>query len=400
MQTGTTLRVGIECRIPDIRQGHGRMILSLAQALSKLGSDSQSYTFIVSEDMKDWLEPHIFGACRLAVLPAATGPKWGSALRRLKPLKAIVQQWRGGRIDLPISDGFVEREGFDLVHFPTQVAYATALPSIYHPWDLQHLHYPEYFSARDIALRERYYRAFCDQAASVCVTSEWTKHDLVQRYGLDPKKIAVIRWGSTFHRIEPANADDIGEMLSRLKLPQTYFFYPAATWPHKNHALLLRAMHHLKTVEHRVVELCLTGAQGDAHGELMQLARELGLMQSVHYLGFVSAQELKNLYAGAVAMVFPSQFEGFGLPILEAFEARTPVLCSSSTVLPETAGDGAAYFDPGSPIELADLMMRVLDEPKFRATLIERGTAVLKCSSMDGTARSFKKLYDTIAVRS
>ncbi len=387
------LRVAIECRIGDVRQGIGTTLISLARSLSELGSADQEYSFFVSDDLAEWLAPHVFGASRLVVRSTLSGPLWKRSLRELGPVRRVSRWLRGNRLTIPISDGFLEDQGFHVVHFPTQVAYRTSVPSIYQPWDLQHVHHPEFFSTWDVALRETYYRAYCEQAACVCVSSEWTRNDLIQCYGLHAEKITVIRWGSMFAQAESPMPATVAETASRLNLPPHYFFYPAATWPHKNHRLLLYALHALKTKRGVQVALCLTGAKGSEHDALIQLGRELGVDGLVRELGFVSAEDLRCIYTGAAAMVFPSRFEGYGLPILEAFQTGTPVLCSRSTVLPETAEDGAAYFDADSADELAELMARILDEPEFGRHLVERGSAVLARSTMENTVRSLQQIY-------
>ena len=387
------LRVAIECRIGDVRQGIGTTLISLARSLSALESGDQEYSFLVSDELAEWLAPHVFGASRLVVRSTLSGPRWKRLLRELGPVRRVSRWLRSSRLTVPVSDGFLEEQGFDLIHFPTQVAYRTSVPSIYQPWDLQHVHHPEFFSTWDVALREMYYRAFCEQAACVCVSSEWTRNDLIQCYGLDAAKIAVIRWGSMFAQGESPTPATVAETASRLNLPGRYLFYPAATWPHKNHRVLLHALHALRTKHGLQVALCLTGAQGSEHDALRKLGRELNVDGLVHELGFVSAEVLRWIYTGGAAMVFPSRFEGYGLPILEAFQMGTPVLCSRATVLPETAEDGAAYFDADSADELAELMAQVLDEPEFGRRLVERGSAVLGRSTMESTARGFQELY-------
>lgn len=392
MEGEQKLRVAIECRIPDPRQGIGTVVLSLARTLSTIACEDQEYTFLVSEDLQEWLRPHVFGPCKLVVRAKPSSAQWKDALRRLTLLRSLGRKLRGRRIAVPVSDGYVEENGFDVLHFPTQVAYLSSVPSIYQPWDLQHVHYPGHFKAEDLRLRDVLYRAFCNQAAAVCVTSEWTRQDLVRQYGLDPDKIVVIRWGSIFEETGTPSGADVEAISARLKLPKSYLFYPAATWPHKNHMLILQAMHNLAKKD-RMVDLCLTGARTGAYEVLMQKAKELGVEQSVHHSGFVSSQELRVIYAKAEAMVFPSRFEGFGLPLMEAFHSGTPVLCSSATVLPETGEDGAAYFDADSPLELANLIERILDEPAFRDKLKERGSLVLQHSTMLDTVRGLQRLY-------
>ena len=396
MPNGLKLRVAIECRIGDVQQGIGTVLISLARTLSELGSADQEYSFLVYDDLAKWLAPHVFGTSRLVVRPSLSGPLWKNTLRRFAPVRSASRWLRGG-VTVPGSDGFLAEQGFNVVHFPTQVAYRTSIPSIYQPWDLQHLHHPEFFTAWDIALREEQYRAFCEQAACVCVTSEWTRQDLIQCYGLGAGKIDVLRWGSMFAQGETPTPAVVAEAASRLKLPEQYFFYPAAMWPHKNHRVLLHALSALKKKCGLQAALCFTGVKGSEHDALLKLGRELGVDGLVHELGFVSAEDLRCVYARAAAMVFPSRFEGYGLPILEAFQTGTPVLCSTSTVLPETAEDGAAYFDPDDADCLAELMIRILDEPEFGRQLVDRGSAVLARSTMGDTARGLRQMYRRVS---
>jgi glycosyltransferase involved in cell wall biosynthesis len=131
-----------------------------------------------------------------------------------------------------------------------------------------------------------------------------------------------------------------------------------------------------------------------------KLARDLGVFEQIHFLGFLAPEELQVVFRAATAMVFASKFEGFGLPILEAFHARLPVLSSNATTLPEVAGDAALYFDPDSPAELASLMKMILDTPEVREELMKKGTLVLSQHSIDETATDFQALYERTAVLS
>jgi hypothetical protein len=195
MPTDRKLRVAVECRIDDPRSGVGSAILALAHALSESKNLDQEYTFIVNDDAKAWLEPHIFGSCHLVGIERPRPSRIKPIFRNLTLLRTI---WRSLRVLLfnpPKSDGYVESNGFDIVHFPTPSAYLTGLPSIYQPWDLQHLHFPRFFSRSEYALREREYRTFTDQAECVCVQTEWSRQDVIQQYGIAPEKVRVIQWG-------------------------------------------------------------------------------------------------------------------------------------------------------------------------------------------------------------
>ena len=394
------LRIAVDCRIENSQQGVGTAVLALAKALSDSTVADQAYTFIVREDMLEWLAPYIYGPCKLAGVPASTFSSVKASLRWIAPLRFLWRKVRSRTAHIPVSDGYVEAQHFDVVHFPTQTAYLTDLPSIYQPWDLQHLHYPEFFSQSEIMLRERKYRAFCERASCVCVQAEWTKLDVVKHYGLPMEKVVVIPWGSVFDAYKAPSSEAIRATVAKYSLPKQFFFYPAVTWPHKNHQVILRALYILKSERGIAPHAYFTGSSAQHRPVLDKLAQELGVLDQVHFLGFLTPEELQAVFSAATAMVFPSKFEGFGLPILEAFHARLPVLSSNATTLPEVAGDAALYFDPDSPAELATLMKMILDRPKVREDLIRKGTLVLSQHSIDDTAADFQGLYERTAVLS
>jgi glycosyltransferase involved in cell wall biosynthesis len=388
------LRVALDCRDLDPQQGIGTAVLALANALSGSDIAEQEYTFILPEELQEWLRPYISGPCRLMCVPASRLSRLKKSLRAVAPLRSAWTKMRSAMLPVPVSSGEVESQAFDLVHFPTQTAYLTSLPSIYQPWDLQHLHYPQFFSKTEFALRERWYRAYCAQAAFVCVQAEWSRQDVIEKYGILPDKVVVIGWGSVFDAYAPASPQAKQNTIEKHRFPRQFFFYPAVTWPHKNHEIIIRALHLLKKEHGRTPDVYFTGTSTKFRGTLDEIAREFGVLDQLHYLGFVTTEELQAVFASATAMVFPSKFEGFGLPILEAFHSRLPVLSSSATVLPEVALDGAAYFDPDSPRELAALMVSALDDPDFRESLIEKGSNALARFSMKDTAAKFQALYD------
>ena len=394
------LRIAVDCRIESAQQGVGTAVLSLAKALSDSKVADQEYTFIVREDMQGWLAPYVYGPCKLAGVPVSKFSTVKAALRWIAPLRFIWQKLQGGLAHVPVSDGYVESQQFDVVHFPTQMAYLTDLPSIYQPWDLQHLHYPGFFSKSEFSLRERYYRAFCDRASYVCVQAEWTKQDVIKHYGLPADKVVVIPWGSVFDAYKTPSVESMHTTIEKYDLPKRFFFYPAVTWPHKNHEAIFRALHILKSEHVTAPHVYFTGSSTKHRPALDKLARDLGVFEQVHFLGFLTPEELQAVFSAATAMVFPSKFEGFGLPILEAFHARLSVISSNATTLPEVAGDAALYFDPDSPAELASLMKMILDTPEVREQLIRKGTLVLSQHSIGDTAADFQALYERTAALS
>jgi glycosyltransferase involved in cell wall biosynthesis len=393
MHMDRKLRIAVDCRIENSQQGIGTAVLALAKALSDSSVADQEYTFIVRQNMLEWLTPYTYGPCRLVGIPASTLSTVKTAFRWIAPLRFLWHKVRGSRVHIPVSDGYVEAHQFDVVHFPTQAAYLTDLPSIYQPWDLQHLHYPEFFPKTEFGLREKYYRAFCDRASYICVQADWTKQDVIKHYGPPADKVVVIPWGAVFDAYRAPSPETIHLTVNKYRLPKQFFFYPAATWVHKNHEAIFHALQILKSAHSITPHVYFTGLSTEHRSVLDKLAQELGIVEQVHFLGFLSPEELQAVFSAATAMVFPSKFEGFGLPILEAFHARLPVLCSNATTLPEVAGDAALYFDPDSPMELASLMKEILNTPEVWKELIRKGTVVLSQHSINETAAGFQDLY-------
>jgi len=394
------LRVAIDCRINDPNQGTGTAVLALAKALSDSGATDQEYTFVVRENMKGWLAPYVYGPCKLEGIPESRLTAVKAALRWVLPLRFIWRKLRRETTRIPVSDGFVEARQFDVVHFPTQLAYVTELPTIFQPHDLQHLHCPQFLSAAETARRERLYRVFCNRASFVCVHTEWTRQDVLHHYQLPPDRVAVIPWGSVFEAYDTISDEEIRATAEKYGLPSRFFIYPSATWPHKNHEIILRALHLLKSERAISPQVFFTGSSTVYRPTLDKLAKELGISQQLHFLGFVTPVELQALFRTATAMIYPSKFEGFGLPILEAFHTRVPVLSSNSSTLPEVAADGALYFSPNSPGELAALMSDILERPELRQDLVNKGTSVLSHYSFSNTAASFQALYEKAGARS
>jgi glycosyltransferase involved in cell wall biosynthesis len=391
------LRVAIDCRIDNPQQGIGTAALALAKALSDSGNESQEYTFIIRDSVRDWLAPYIYGPCKLTCIPEPMFSGLKASLRRIPALRLLKKKLRNKLPSIPVSDGHVESGRFDVVHFPAQTAYLTDLPTIYQPHDLQHLHYPQFFPEAEVAQREREFRAFFQQASYICVQTEWTRQDLIRHYDVASEKVVVVPWGSVFEAYNSPSPQEIRAAVDKYRLPPRFFFYPAVTWPHKNHEVILRAIHLLKNELGIHAQLVLTGNSTNFRATLDRLARELGISEQLHFLGFLPPAELQAIFSAAVAMIYPSKFEGFGLPILEAFQARLPVLSSNATTLPEVARNGALFFDPDSSRELSALMKAVLEKPELREDLIDKGTQVLSQYSFANTAASFQKLYSRTA---
>ena len=185
----------------------GSFVIGLAGGLSRLDGDEE-YLFLTSPGHETWLQPYLTGRLprdKRSHRPSPTGAWKRFAGNHARPLTEALGNWaaRAGRstIRIPSSDGSVESAGVDVMHLTSQYGFFTSVPTIYHPHDLQHLHLPQYFTPRNRAKREVYYRGLCGQAQLIAVSSAWTKTDLVTQYGLPSEKIAIVPLAPLLSRI-------------------------------------------------------------------------------------------------------------------------------------------------------------------------------------------------------
>jgi glycosyltransferase involved in cell wall biosynthesis len=405
--TGTApVRVCLDARLVSGEWGGvEQVIIGLADGLSRLVDSPDEYMFLVNRGHQDWLRPHVSGPCRLLVSDRP-GPGGGGnrvtrqGARIVRRLKRVAgRAWAGRAPALAPADGAVERAGADVMHFTMQIGFRTALPSIYQPWDLQHLHLPEFFAPEAIANREFTYRALCDQAATVVVMSRWIKRDFVERYSLPGDKVRVVPLAPIIDAYREPSPGDLAETRARFDLPETFALYPAKAWPHKNHLRLLAALKILRDERGLVVPVVFTGAQHRLEVPVRRAAASFGLLGQTIFTGYVDEVQLRSLYGLARLLVFPSLFEGFGMPILEAFAAGLPVACSDVTSLPDLAGSAARLFDPRDPSAIAAAIGELWTDESKRQDLRRRGMARAAVFSWDRTARIFRAHYRRLAGR-
>jgi glycosyltransferase involved in cell wall biosynthesis len=263
----------------------------------------------------------------------------------------------------------------DLVHFPggTINPIDIDLPVALTIHDVQHRRFPDYFSKEQLRNREKWWPASADRAGAVIADSRFAAGEIREQFQVAESKLFVALPGvrESFLRcgrdICPAKASRRDACTT--SAPYPFFLYPAANWPHKNHRRLLEAMAIARDLD---AHLVLSGA-GQDESELPGWFEELGLAGRVHLAGRVSEEELHALYQQAVAMIFPSQYEGFGLPLLEAMASGLPIAASNTASIPEVAGDAALLFDPLDPEAIAEAMLRLDGEEALRERLRRAG---------------------------
>ena len=399
------LRVVLDARVWDRASGGVQQwVLGLAAAFSALEPSGDEYLFLVDPGHEAWLKPFVSDPCRIVMSDAPRHRASVAAVRswmgkRLPALRAGWRRHRQARIPppgIPTSDGTVERLQADIVHFTFQDGFITSVPSLYQPWDLQHLHLPEFFSAAEHARREETYRAFCAQAATVVTASKWVKRDLVAQYAIAADRIAVVNVPPVTIAYRAPTPGIVASMRRRRQIPDRFVFYPAQPWPHKNHARLFEALGRLRANGLRIRLVC-SGERNDHFPGVLRAAEEAGIRDDVHFLGFVSPEEVAALYGSARALVFPSLFEGWGMPILEAFRAGLPVACSNATSLPDLVGDAALLFDPQDERAMAHAIRLLWTDDELAARLADLGRQRVERFSWERTALTLRAHYRQIA---
>lgn len=388
------MRVAVDARLPEGDFGGVQQtILGLADGLARLENhDDDEYLFLVRRH-HEWLSQVLRPPCRAVVVDQVSA-RGGRAVERLGQRSPTAGQVAGhlvegrGRV-LPPQPAAVGAANVDLVHFMLQRGFRTRLPNVYQPHDLQHVHLPEHFHPLNRAYRARSYRQMAAQASRVAVMTTSGRADVVRHLGARPEAVVVVPWASV-RTLGPPDPT-AGARADRLGLPPRYLLFPAQTRPHKNHVRLVRALGRLRR-EGLETPLVLTGRNGAAWPAVVAAIREEGVSDLVRPLGYVDEGLLSEIYRRAVALVFPSLYEGWGLPLLEAFEVGLPVLCSDRPPLREIAGDAAMLVDPEDVGALA-AALRTLWGEELRWRLAAAGQRRATAFSWVRTAATFRAVY-------
>ncbi|MDR7417463.1 MAG: glycosyltransferase family 1 protein [Armatimonadota bacterium] len=394
------MRVAINAQVhPD--SGIGGVISALIGLTSALGAldGPEEYVIIGPWQAPDWLRPYLGPNQRIVAGPRPRFDEVKALLGALRPVaRAVTRRVRrvltaAPAVRVPSSDGFYERLGCDVLHFAYQDFVVCGLPSIYNPHDLQHLHYPEFFTAETLAWRAAFYPTGCRLAHTVVVASSWVKDDVVRQYGVDPGKVQVIPFGPPTQAYPEPTAETLARVRRDHRLDGPFALYPAMTWPHKNHLRLLDALALLRDRHRLRVTLVCTGHQNAFWPTIRRRISELRLDDQVRFVGLVPPEDLRALYRLAQFVVVPTLFEAASGPLYEAWHEGVPVTCSDVTSLPEQAGDAALIFDPTSVEAIAAAVGEMATNPTLRDDLRRRGARRLKDFSWARTARAYRAVY-------
>ncbi len=276
-------------------------------------------------------------------------------------------------------DGFLSQQ----LHIPQ-------VPVIH---DLNFEHYPGDVRSSHSRYYRKYMPRFANIARRIATVSEFSKNDLAQQYGVDAQKIDVV-YNGVSGQFQPALERDVNSFLKQYTDEQPYFLFVGAMHPRKN---IQRLLHAFDLARKKIVKphkLVLAGEKYWWNDDIRKSYERMEFRDDVVFTGRVSNELLVTALSGATALTFVPYFEGFGIPILEAFATRCPVITSNITAMSEVADDAALLVNPFSEEEIAEAMARVAQEPQLAVQLTEKGAARVKQFSWERTADALWKTIE------
>lgn len=260
-------------------------------------------------------------------------------------------------------------------------------PTVMVVHDLAYEHFPE---AVPFLVRQ-YYQYFgpryCRRADHLLAVSNYTKKDIQKQYGIESSRISVCGNGCR-EGFAPLSETERQQAQKQYADGQPYFLYAGAVHPRKNIHRLIEAFSIFKRQTGAPIKLLIAGRFAWQAGPVEEAFDASAFQQDIRFLGFVSDEELAGLMGGAYAFAYPSLFEGFGLPLLEAMHCDVPIISSRSSSLPEVAGEAALLVDPMDTGQLADALRRLYEKEGLRQRLIAAGREQRKKFSWDRTAEA------------
>lgn len=257
--------------------------------------------------------------------------------------------------------------------------------------DLIFLRYPEFYRSVDVAIYKAKVIHACRLADRVIAISEQTKNDLVDILKVNPQKIEVIYQG--IHPIfrKQVSRDELNDTRKRYGLPSDYLLNVGTIEPRKNLIALIRALGMLSHDDQ--ISLVVIGRKTSYFKQVEEVAKASGVLGKIHFLSNASFSDFPALYAGASIFIYPSLFEGFGIPLVEAIACGVPVITSTGSCFYEAAGPDSIYVDPINPEALSNAISSLLRDKQKAATMVERSLQFIKRFEPVVIANHLKKVY-------
>jgi glycosyltransferase involved in cell wall biosynthesis len=374
------MRIGYDLR-PFLREetGVGVYFKNLLFSLAKM--DRLHEYFLFSSSWKDRFDPD--------KIPPFD-KKTSVDLR--VPVKAINFLWY--RLGWPSLDFFFGTK-LDLTHSPTPLPLPTAGKKIITVYDLFFLEFPDLTNDEARRNFSRGIERSVKNADGIVTISHFTEEHLVRQFSIDREKIRVISPGIDLSHWAQIQSQEAERIKKKYGLPSEFLLFVGAFEPRKNLQNLLKA---LKIVHRRFgkIPLVLVGRKGRDSETVRKVIGQLGMDDWVKMPGYVGDTELRYIYRQASVFVFPSLWEGFGIPLLEAMACRLPIVTSRTSAIPEIAQDAAAYANPRAPEDIAARIIQVLEDQDLRDNLVSEGEKRVEFFSWEKVAAQALEFYRSV----
>lgn len=372
------MRIAFDIR-PVLRErtGVGTYVFQLLRALSR--SDLENHYVLFSSSWKDRVTPDL-------------GPFPPNFAFREFPVPVRILNLLWHRFRFPPVELFVGK--IDIAHSPHPLLLPARkrAKTIVTVHDLYFLRHPEWASGE---VRSDYVRLTArslEKADAVITVSEFAKRDCIECCGIASSKIHAVLSGIDERYFEPVPEGEIADVRERYHIRNEFVLAVGALEPRKNFSRLVEAYQRVR-MRHPQLALVIAGPPGSAAEAIRAQIAALGLEKTVRLTGYVNGPDMRALYGASRMLAFPSLYEGFGFPVLEAMAAGTPVLSSNTTAIPEIAGDAALLVDPESTEAIEAGMLRILGDSRLAETLKTEGMQRARQFSWEKTAAALVQLY-------
>jgi glycosyltransferase involved in cell wall biosynthesis len=275
------------------------------------------------------------------------------------------------------ADVFVSPDGF--------CSLSTRVPQCLVVHDLGFLHFPDVYKKSHALFYRTFTPKYVRKAKTIATVSTFSKNDVVRHYHTDPDKIRVV-YSAVKDIFQPVSEQEKDEIKARFTEGKEYFIYVGALQPRKNLVNLLKAFSIFKKRQQSGMKLVFAGRLAWKNNAFLDQLRTYKYRSDIVLTEYVDENTLVKLIGGSYALVYPSLFEGFGVPVLEAMKCHVPALTSKGSSMEEIAASAGLYFDPSDHQDIAEKMMQIYKDEKLRRELIEEGRFIAAGYSWEKTA--------------
>ena len=362
------MRIAVNTRflLKDYLEGYGYFVY---ETFKRITQNHPEHEFIFIFD-RQFDERFIFSSNIIPVVasPPARHPllwKWWYNVK----VPLILKKYKAGL--------FVSADGF--------CSLSTKVPQCLVVHDLSFLHYPKFIKKSHLVFYKRYTPKFLAKVNSVATVSQFSKQDILQHYNISPEKINVV-YSAAKQNFQAVSEEVKRQIKGNFSDNKEYFLFTGAIHPRKNLLNLLKAFSVFKKRQQSSIKLLLAGRLAWKYDSFIKSLETYKYKDDIVLLNYLEESELVKITASAYAVVYPSLFEGFGVPVLEAMQCEVPVITSTTSAMQAIAGDAALYADAENYNDLAEKMMRLYKDESLRSELIQKGKNIARLYSWDRTA--------------